>query len=267
MRFGEFSSLTGQNADAVGSVLFTYQDWAAGGFGGVSLSPNGSQFVISLPSGNARDLFLYTTSSPPTLVRQVTTSGESAGVDNVHPEISPNGAAVAFAATSPGQEADLYIVGLDGTGLTQLTSDVKNESSPSWSPDGERIAFQRLDEDNWNIYVLKLTGGGFGGAECDTNTPCEEDGVFCNGAEVCVDGQCESPGDPCAGGDVCDEEANACVPDDDSDEGETGTVTGSVVDAQTGGPLAGSSSRFPVRACQRRQMPPGVSRSSTCRRA
>ncbi len=207
LRFGEFSSLTGQNADTVGSVLFTYQDWAVGGLGGVALVPDGSQLVISLPSGNGRDLFLYTTSSPPTLVRQLTTSGETSGVDNVHPGISPGGTLVAFAVALPEEDAHLYTIGLDGADLTQLTSGGENESAPSWSPDGERIAFQRLDDDNWDIYVLTL---GEGGCVGDNDCP---DGL------VCV--------------------AGVCVHDDDSGEGETGTVTGSVVDAQTGEALAG----------------------------
>lgn len=36
---------------------------------------------------------------------------------------------------------NLYIVNADGTGLRQLTSTPENEMYPTWSPDGESIAY------------------------------------------------------------------------------------------------------------------------------
>ncbi|MBS1241056.1 MAG: TolB protein, partial [Gemmatimonadetes bacterium] len=38
--------------------------------------------------------------------------------------------------------SDIYIVRSDGSGLTQLTDDVGREAHPSWSPDGNRVAYE-----------------------------------------------------------------------------------------------------------------------------
>ena len=43
--------------------------------------------------------------------------------------------------------ADLWAVEVDGEGLVQLTDDPGYEGAPSWSPDGQRVAFERSDGD------------------------------------------------------------------------------------------------------------------------
>lgn len=50
---------------------------------------------------------------------------------------SPDGTRLAFSLQSGG---GLFIVGVDGSGLTELVPDGEN---PAWSPDGSRISFQR----------------------------------------------------------------------------------------------------------------------------
>src|SRR5215510_7378738 len=37
--------------------------------------------------------------------------------------------------------AEIYVINVDGTGLTRLTFNGEGERSPSWSPDGSRIVF------------------------------------------------------------------------------------------------------------------------------
>ncbi len=56
-------------------------------------------------------------------------------------------------------------------------------------------------------------GGGPPTPECDADTPCADDGDFCNGAESCnADGDCESAGDPCDtdAGEICNEDTDSC---------------------------------------------------------
>ncbi|MHC4696849.1 MAG: TolB family protein, partial [Planctomycetota bacterium] len=183
LRTAPFSSLTGQDADAAGTRLFEDADEVVHTLkNGAALTPDGSQVVISLPSGDGFDLFLYGVSDPPILVRQLTSTGSSGGENNASPDISPDGTQVAFARTAPGEDTDLYVVGMDGTGLTQLTFTDRSESEPSWSPGGDRIAFQRADDDGWNIYVLTL-GGGVPVDECSSDTDCAS-------GETCVGGVC-----------------------------------------------------------------------------
>ena len=62
------------------------------------------------------------------------------------PQISPNGDQVAFVLRTTDLEAnkgrsDIWLVSLNGTGLSQLTEDPANDSNPRWSADGQSIYF------------------------------------------------------------------------------------------------------------------------------
>jgi Tol biopolymer transport system component len=48
----------------------------------------------------------------------------------------------------------------DGSGVTRLTDDPDSDKSPSWSPDGARIAFVSDRDGNWEIYVMNADGSG-----------------------------------------------------------------------------------------------------------
>ena len=75
-----------------------------------------------------------------------------AGIHPSNPSWSPDGAKIAFSdleffKTSAGtqQRAHIYVIDIDGSNLTQLTSGPYEDESPSWSPDGKQIAFHRLE--------------------------------------------------------------------------------------------------------------------------
>jgi dipeptidyl aminopeptidase/acylaminoacyl peptidase len=72
---------------------------------------------------------------------------------------SPDGSRLAYSA--PGENGQqIFVANLDGTGIEQVTRDVKGAISPAWSPDGSKIAFvgSRGDEST-NIFVLDLATG------------------------------------------------------------------------------------------------------------
>ena len=57
---------------------------------------------------------------------------------------------------------EIWICDGDGSNAQQLTSLgglVGYCGSPQWSPDGERIAFSSILEDQWEIYVVSANGG------------------------------------------------------------------------------------------------------------
>ena len=86
------------------------------------------------------------------------------------PSWSPDGTRIAFASDRDGHvnirgfpTAEIYVMDADGGNLQNLTNDPSGDRSPSWSPDGTRIAFQSdRDNDrdhNIEIYVMDAEDG------------------------------------------------------------------------------------------------------------
>ncbi|MEO8192264.1 MAG: hypothetical protein ABI681_00340 [Gemmatimonadales bacterium] len=79
------------------------------------------------------------------------------------PSFSPDDKRIVFSGTQGGV-TDLYIVGVDGKNLRQLTKDIYGDLQPNWSPDGTRIAFatdrapptdlERLRFAKWQIALI-----------------------------------------------------------------------------------------------------------------
>lgn len=83
------------------------------------------------------------------------------------PAWSPHGDKIAFSAGMRGTffepnklYTDIYIVNVDGSGLTQLTRDSGRNGSPTWSPDGKQIAFtsNRDTDGKAKIWVMNADG-------------------------------------------------------------------------------------------------------------
>ncbi len=85
--------------------------------------------------------------------------------------LSADGSRIAFTATIAGQ-TDLFAIGVDGTGVTQLTNDAIVERDPAWSANGRDIAYAAAVNGAEDIFtisvsrksVTRLTTGGMGNA-------------------------------------------------------------------------------------------------------
>src|SRR5438132_375215 len=109
-------------------------------------SPNGQQIAFGRISGCC---------AAAVVVINADGSGERALADNGFPGAwSPDGRQIAF-----NRNGDVYVVNLDGRGVTQLTND-GTASPTAWSPNGQQIAFISTRDGDEEIYVMNADGSG-----------------------------------------------------------------------------------------------------------
>jgi Tol biopolymer transport system component len=76
----------------------------------------------------------------------------------------PDGRRIAFSSfrnsPDPHGPSAIYIIGTDGTQLTQLTDNTAIDGVPSWSPDGKVIAFNSDRDSSRDIYTIRPDGTG-----------------------------------------------------------------------------------------------------------
>src|SRR2546430_278060 len=80
------------------------------------------------------------------------------------PEISPDGRWVAYTVRQTNWDDNAYdtqiwLADARTGSIRQLTNSKKSSSSPSWSPDGSRLAFTSDRSDKRQIYVINPLGG------------------------------------------------------------------------------------------------------------
>jgi TolB protein len=73
------------------------------------------------------------------------------------PTVSPNGKQILFVSNQDGG-SNIYIVNIDGSNLSALTTAISYNIDPNWSPDGNQIVFASRRDGNYNIYVMDIDG-------------------------------------------------------------------------------------------------------------
>ena len=120
-----------------------------------ALSPDGSRIAYSVwvPQNNTA---VETAAFDGSDVRRLTAVEEPFGIDNLHPDWSPDGGQLAFIGGGR-----FSVMDADGTNVRALAPSVDLDPAPSkywsrWSPDGTWLAFlgYELDEEGLKVYGL-----------------------------------------------------------------------------------------------------------------
>jgi Tol biopolymer transport system component len=125
------------------------------GYFEATFSPDGN--TIAYSAGAGKLFFIPTAGGTPTQIPLTNLFGEE-------PIFTPNGQSLIFAgrpATGEGPMSAIYIVNLDGSGLTQLSAG-GNDQHPAISSDGTLVAFERQGY-NGTAYVENIAVVGIGG--------------------------------------------------------------------------------------------------------
>jgi TolB protein len=141
---------------------------AAGGPAGTSTARRGGKLLVCSDradpadmSGASRDVYVMNADGTGT-ARLTRSPGEDCDA-----EWSPDGEHIAFTSYRDHPEdsgvwnGEIYVMNADGSRPIRLTQNEIDDGSPTWSPDGRRVAFvRRPDLRTEDIYVMNADGSG-----------------------------------------------------------------------------------------------------------
>ena len=131
-----------------------------------SWSPDGKRIAFQSDRDNDRDhnIEIYVMDADGSNQQNLTNNPTA----DYNPSWSPDGKRIVFSAVREGHfknnldiTEEIYVMDADGGNQQRLTENRKNDWFPSWSPDGERIAFasdRKGDFENFEIYVIDADG-------------------------------------------------------------------------------------------------------------
>ena len=111
---------------------------------------------VEMVNGNAEIMLKSGDTAPQNLTN-------NAATDNF-PIWSPDGSKIAFASNRDGGGAfNIYVMNADGSEVSKITdataADKGHCQSPSWSPDGESLAYQRREGNLSQLFTIQLEEG------------------------------------------------------------------------------------------------------------
>ncbi len=125
-----------------------------------------AQGQIAFASGRSGNFEIYVMDADGVNPRRLTNNSD----DDWDPSWSPDGKRIVFCSDRDGHPdripgwftSEIYVMDADGGNQQNLTNHPSDDRSPSWSPDGTRIAFQSYRDNDRNhnieIYVMAADG-------------------------------------------------------------------------------------------------------------
>jgi Tol biopolymer transport system component/uncharacterized RDD family membrane protein YckC len=93
------------------------------------------------------------------------------------PSLSPDGTTILFQRQDkPAATSDIWGVQADGSRMRNLTPEPDDEGSPTWSPDGTKVAFASNRSSASDIFLMNPDGSGI--KQLTNNSAIEDDPVF-----------------------------------------------------------------------------------------
>jgi TolB protein len=123
-----------------------------------SITEDGKQMAFLSSRSRKAEIFTADPSSAEKSVKRISYVGKF----NATPRFSPDGKEIVFSSWLD-ERFDLFRITADGTGLVRLTKDFGSNEDPTYSPDGEFIAFtsQRIlsrSKAIQNVYIMDKDG-------------------------------------------------------------------------------------------------------------
>jgi len=115
---------------------------------GAEVSPDGKTVAFDKNLGGIRTITLV----------DIDGSNERLLTSGQFPSWSPDGSQLAFNAPGAGGLGDIWVINVDGTGLTNITQTSWGDSRPDFSPNGQKIAYTSSRTGNPEIWVMNADG-------------------------------------------------------------------------------------------------------------
>lgn len=131
---------------AIGVARARNPSWSRDGrWLAVETDAHGFADIVRLPLGDG--------DAPPRPPRRLTSAPEG----SYEPAVSPRGDAIAFVTSRDG-DAEVYVMGTDGSAARRLTAFHRDDWGPAWAPDGRTIAFLSARTGTGRIFLTAADG-------------------------------------------------------------------------------------------------------------
>lgn len=132
--------------------------------GDPAYSPDGSRISFDQDPGPAMPTVhgIFIANADGSGASRLTTGLATKSAYDTESQWSPDGQTIAFTRVKNDRKAAIFTIGVDGTGLTQLTPYKLDATSPDWSPNGKTILYNTYRDSPGgkasNIYAISPSG-------------------------------------------------------------------------------------------------------------